>query len=100
MHQGSSAKVNYIDNGVKKLLFQSLNLNDVGVYKCKLINIIELNKIIFEIKNDNGILRTEWSSNYDTPISIDVSSDHKANEYIREYHSNLTINCISSNGIK
>jgi hypothetical protein len=62
--------------------------------------LIEVNKLIFEIKNENGILKANWSSDFNTPISLDILSDYRINEYIQEYNGNLTINCKSSNGIR
>lgn len=87
----------------KSLVFESIGDNDVGLYRCRLYNGKGINRISLEI-NKNGIgYYVTWSSEKMSPISLDLFSESDTakidvEKYIRNYGTELYIDCQSSAG--
>ena len=98
IESGSSGKIKKISNKIQTLYFESITLEDVGVYKCILDNQVVLNRIILEINDQEGELGTNWQSEKVAPVSFEFVSDKKLNRFMYEYNSDLEIDCQTSDG--
>ena len=92
-------------------MFNSLSINDTGIYKCKLaeikpnlkLNQEHLNEIVVEIKHKNSLFYIDWYSNSSPEINLDFSSatdyfSPQLNPYVRDFNTDMNIECLDSLG--
>ena len=106
-------RVKIIEKNVrsKTLTFNSLNINDTGIYKCQFSeikpnskrNTPHSNEIVVEIKHKHGIYYINWFSSSSPEIDLDFSSatdyfGSQFNPYVREFNTDLNIECLDSLG--
>ena len=106
-------RVKIIEKNVrsKTLTFNSLNINDTGIYKCQFSeinphskrNTLHSNEIVVEIKHKHGLYYINWFSSSSPEINLDLSSatdyfGSQLNPYVREFNTDLNIECLDSLG--
>ena len=102
-------RIAFVNNHRSKTLsFDSLNANDIGVFKCQSKQIIQRkndfqNEIVIEIKRKNNLYLINWYSSSSPEINLDLSSasdyfSSQLNPYIRDYNTDLNIECLDSLG--
>jgi hypothetical protein len=95
----------------KTLTFNSLSINDTGIYKCQLSkfntqskrNRHYPNEIVVEIKQKTNLYHVNWYSSSSPEINLDLSSatdyfSSQLNPYVREFNTDLNVECLDSLG--